>query len=441
MKKLILPLFFILVLAFSVFAGLDVQLKSASISNPLSVDLESGESANKLVLTVVNTGNETVNNIKGLAVFSDLKDSDDNLVSILNPLPITTLTAGQSANLVFNFDVDSGFHPETLTGTLTITADGMNATNYGLNLNVKPAACQPNAEDKINLDINNPESGDEYSSGDTVNVDLDVENNDNNDLTMKVTAFLYNLDKDKKISSYTIRKSINEDDSRNFRFSLDLGEIKDSNARLYVKVYDDDDELNNCQSEDIKLDVVVPDHKITINNPSLSTLTATCGNHIEGSALLKNVGDNDETVTFDTYSTSSQWALNVLAQTVYLDSSNNVDDNSKVVNFAFDVPKTLKDGTYPIMLRSKYSGELTLSQLNLNLQGCGAVSQQTTVTTVPVTTSDNSLVTTGTGVYTQKSLFDSFNNNGSIPTSVWILIDALVAVLIIVCLVWLFRSR
>lgn len=428
----------------SIVSPLTVQIckgenynQCSDIGSPLVIDLESGESENKLLLKLTNNGNSALTNVKGLAVFSSLKDSDDNLVSVLNPLPVSSLGVGQSITLTFNFDADTGFHPSTLEGTLRIQSDQINATDYSLNLNVKPSACQPNADtSKIGLDINTPEKGDEFTSGDKVSVDLDVDNNANDDLTMKVTGFLYNLGKYKKITSYTVRKTINSDDTKNFKFNLDLGQIKDSNARLYVKVMDDDNELN-CRSNEVKLDVTVPDDKIEIQNPSFSQSTVSCGARIDGSTLLQNVGSNDESVAFDVYSTG----LGITQAVQNVDLGTNTDDDSQVVNFGFTVPTNVKDGTYPVVLRAKYNGELTISQLNLNVQGCGSVVQQTTVNAVPVTTSDNSLVSTGTTVYTQKGLFDVFNKSTGIPTSALILVNVLIVVLIIGALVYLFRPR
>lgn len=423
---------------FNLLSPLNVKFNNADISNPLTIDLESGEDDNQLILTLTNLGLTQLNNIRTTAVFADLEDNDDDEVNVLNPLPISALLPGQSATVTFTFDVDSGFDESTLSGILRVEANEIiRPTDYGLKLNVKPIACQPNAkQNDIGLDINNPDDDDEFEPGDTVNVELDIDNKANNDIDFKIEAILYDTDNDKRIDTNVIKKNVDNDESETVKFKMNLVDNKNEDVKLYIKVYDDDDDLR-CKLDDVDLDIEVPDHKITINNPSLVPLTATCGDRVTGSASLKNVGDNDENIVFDFFST--QLGISQSSQSFTLNEDD--DENERLVNFAFTVPQNIKDGSYPISLRAKYSGRETAAQTTLNVNNCGNVVLQP-VQKLPTQQSDQSTVTLGSTVYTEKSLFDAFNKKDlGVPTSAWILLDVLLVLLIIGSLVWLFRPR
>ena len=422
--------------SFNLLSPLSVKFNNAEL-NSLSVNLESGEDENELSLLLTNIGNVPLTNLRALAIFPDLEDNDDDTVDISNPTPISSLLPGQSATIRFLFDVDSGFDESVLDGVIKIESTESRAKEYNLKLNVKPLSCQLNSKsDKIGLNINKPDDNDDFESGDVVNVDLEVENKDNDDMDVKIEALLYNTDKDKKLDSYVISKNINDDDTEVFKFKLNFDDVKDDDVKLYVKAYNDDDDLM-CKSDDVNLDVSVPDHKVTINNPTLSPAIVACGDRVVGNALLKNVGDNDENVVLDVFNT--QLGLSLNSQSFELKEDE--DENTRALDFAFNTPENAKDGSYPVTLRVRYGGQETNSQVTLVLQGCSAATQVQKSTSVQSSTDDN-LVFTGSGVYTEKGLFDKFNKSEfGVPTSVWLLVDLLLVVLIIGCLVWLFRTR
>lgn len=433
--------------------SLSVKLNSQTITDSLSINLESGESSDTLNLTLTNTGNVPLTNLRTSGVFLTLQDNDGDSIAITNPTTVSTLAVGQSVSAMFNFDVESGFDESTLEGTLKIESNEGVLMQIPFRLNVKPLACLPNSRsNNIGLDINHPDSNDQFGPGDTVGVDLSIDNNGHDNLHSRIQSVIYNLDRDRKIDSQTSSRTIGDGRTERVTFNLNLGtqNVRDNdNFVLFVKVFDNNDHLS-CRLEQVDLDVRVPDHKITINNPTLSPTAVSCGSSVTGTALLRNVGDNDESVTFDVY--NNQLGVSLASQTFRINQ--NTNENEQAVNFGFNTPQSATAGTYPITLKARYSGEETLSALNLQVQNCGATqtnqqttqsqtSQQTSGTTgnVATTGTNNAAPITGSTIYTEKGLFDNFNTKLNVPASVWVLVDVLLVVLILACLVWLFRPR
>ncbi len=425
-----------------------LKLNGVDVSNSLSVDLESGESENQLTLSITNSGPGPITNLRAIGVFSKLEDNDNDVITITNPGIINSLAPGQSANILFNFDVDSGFDVSTVSGVLRLESNEISKVEVPFKLNVKPLACLPGAKSSdISLDVNNPDNNDNFAPGEDVNVDLDVENKGNDNIDIRLEALLYNVDSDKKIDSFSTTKNINDDDTKNFKFKMQLSDVKKDDVKLFIKVFDDDDDLR-CKLEEVDLDLEVPDHEIKISNATLAPSIVNCGDRVIGTALLTNIGDNDEDVVFEAFST--QLGLSQSSQSFEINEDQ--DENDRTVSFGFNVPSNTRDGSYPISLRARYSGEESLAITQLSVQGCGGTTTQTLTTPQKIITSETTSsistnsqqqpVFTGNTVFSEKSLFDNFNAKElGIPTSVWILINVLLVLLIIGCLVWLFRSR
>ncbi|MBS3168071.1 putative S-layer protein [Candidatus Woesearchaeota archaeon] len=460
MKKQIstvfLTLLFLLVLSSVAYAqNITVKFNNVEVTQTLNVNLQSGEDSNVLTLTLTNPGNRTLTNIAASTTFTDLNDNDGDTLIITNPQPIASLAPSATQSISFNFDVESGYDKLTKNGQLNIQfTEGSNTTTktLNLNLNVAPLACQPNARSNdLGLDIENPDDGDEFEPGQTISLDLEIENNGEDDIDARVEALLYNARKDKRVDRETKSKNINEDDKEKLEIDLQIDEDEDDDLEIYVKVFDDDDATElTCTIETLDIELDVPEHKIKINNPTLSPLSAACGERVSGSALLVNVGRNEEDAIFE--ATSTNLGISVPRQTFQLEDTGR--DREAVVSFSFVVPDNAQSGDYPIYFRVRYDSGSTEIPVTLNVREC-RTKQPTTPTQPPSGPTQptnggqiNQPVTqpgpvTGGAVFTQQDIFDKFNAPGTkVPTTFWIVLDVLLGILVIGVLVYLFsRNR
>lgn len=422
-------------------------LNNEVVSDPLTTKLESGEDDNELFLTIKNTGNVDLNNVQVTADFTNLQDDDGDKITVTNPVKVAKLSPDGTATLKFNFDVETGFDLVSLNGKFTIKSDDLAVPlEKNLVLSVKPLACLANAKTgDLELRVENPDNGDDFEVGDLINVDLEVENTGEEDIDAEVHAVLYNQDKNKKTDTHKVSKNVNDGDEEKLAFSLDPGEINDKDAfLLFIKTFDQDNKDDSCSVEELSLNLEVPEHKVALEDISLSPSAVECGSQVAGSVLVKNIGEEDEDVLFSVYNT--QLGLSKSAPSFELEDFSN-NDNEQLINFAFTVPENAKPASYPIYFKAEYSDEETIMTQQLTVTCTAQVSIPETQKTEEEKTSNEAPVTgilssTGSTVLTEKSLFDFFNTPGfQIPTLVWVLVDVLLALLIIACLVWLFRPR
>lgn len=415
----------------------------------LKVALESGEDSNVLTLVVKNTGNKDLKNVELSTQFTNT-DDDGDLILVTLPNKVAELKINQEASFTFNFDVETGFDLSSLAGKLLIKSDEIvTPLARNLTLDVKPLACQPNSRPgDLDLEDDNLDDieDEEYVIGDVVDVVLNVRNNNEDEnMDTKIKAVLYNKNDNRKEESLTLSKKVKDDDTEELRLSFDLSDLEEEDDLvIFLKIFDEDDDLASCLLEDADVDVEIPDHKVNLQDITLSPSTVLCGEQVAGSVLLRNVGDEDESVLFSLYST--QLGLSKSAPQFELEDIDSAD-NEQLVNFAFNVPENALTGDYTIYFKTEYSGESTLktSQLSITCPETPAQPVQTSETqsSSSVVEQHTTQPITGATTFEEKSLFDMFKTpEFNVPTLVWVLLDVLLGLLIISTLVWLFtRNR
>ena len=422
--------------------SVEIELNNIVISDPLSIDLQSGEDDNLMTLTVTNNGNVDLTNLELSADFDNLEDDDGDLIAVTNPAAVGDLDVGDEVTVTFNFDVESGFDLSNLNGFLVVESDQFD-DQQNFVLNVKPLACLPNSRSgDLDVEVDTPEDNDEFEPGDLVDLRMTIENNGEDDIDTKVSAVIYNRDSDRKEDSQTLTRNIDSDDSEDVNMDLELGDVDDEDDQftLFLKVFDDDDEEGSCSLEEIDLDVEIPEHKVNIEDISFSPSSAACGQEVRGSALIRNVGDNDESVTLEVY--NLVLGLSETSPSFILEDVG-TNENDQSINFVFTVPDDVNAGNYPLYFKTRYNGEETIALEYLTITECNLVSSPTltAVSQAPLQQTAQAPVTSAV-TYEQKDLFDVFNSPSSkVPAYVWVLLDVLLVILIIGALVWIFRPR
>ncbi len=152
-----------------------------------------------------------------------------------------------------------------------------------------------------------------------------------------------------------------DDDTITFEFSVPADfDISSSDYKLAVKAYSDGDEdkmcidndvneLDNTYFESIKIDQESDEDKfIAIGNVQLPS-EIVCGETATGSFEAFNIGEKDQDQVLVRMINSN------LGLNQQFEIRNNMDiGDSAVIDFSFLVPRTVRDGLYPLTFRSSY---------------------------------------------------------------------------------------
>ena len=427
-------------------------------SSPISFLGERGK-VTDYDLTIKNVGNVALNNIQVAHNFittssdstdgnsNSLIDEDGDKIELsITPATISSLPVGGTTTVTLRADTDSSFDASKLSSTLTITAAGFPSLTQNFEIDVRPLACpSSSSSNKLEIDIVDPDSDKDFQPGDTVHLRVDIDNKVSDDKRIKVEVLLYNSDKNKKIDTFSITKKISNDDTETFLFDITLNPDdinKDDSYVLYIIAYDRDNEDVSCIQDTFDLGVDTPEHSIIIDALTVNPSIAQCGTTATASMTLTNIGDNYERAYIS--ATNQDLGLGYFSPQVEI--SDSTDENTVVHTFTFNVPANANAGPYPISVKATYSSQKTEEQLVLNT-ACtvpGSSNKQQTETgadSISVTSGNKFLDTTNTG-FDDKGFFEKFSSGSyKVPTSVWVLIDIVLALIIVSAVIMVFRRK
>lgn len=421
-------------------ANFEVNDSKSKLSS-IALNAEPGDEIVK-TFTLTNTGNINLVNIALSTQFSDLIDENDNEARFsVSPTSIPTLNIGESFTFTITADTDSGFEISKLTGNLIITPQGRSAINIPLSLDVNPNKCNINAVSSgISVSIDTPDDDDDFSLEDNLNINVEVDNSANDDKRIRTKLVVYNLDTSKRLFSDIQEKRVDDDSSETFTFNIDLKEfdLNDGDELgIFVKSFERGKEDEKCDDDEISAELIIPAHNVAFESVNLNPTSVNCGETVTLSGVLKNIGSNSEDVTLKVANTN----LGILQYSPAYNLGTSTSNKEQFVNLNFNVPTNLVAGNYVLDVYTLYGTTTTSVQKTLTISNCGITASQVTTGSINVNTGNSQLPITGSSVV-EKSLFEKFNSTGStIPTSVWVLANILLVILIMLALVFVFRRR
>ena len=432
-------------------------------SDKTSVTTEDGKLQKTITLTVENTGNVDLQNaqvvFKGNSLIEDnVFVQGDKRIRVTYPdndAAFSLDIGNQLKTIKVNVDADSGIKVGDYKGEFRINAPGLFTqrvvpftVTIGENLCDAGISVAPTPHN-LEIRIDEPDDGDEIKPGDIIKLKIDVENNNNDDVRVKVEASLVNLNSGKKIGTIASDdKKVKDGEEETFELELtvDADEIDDGDdLRIFVKAYQNGDEATKCNEASTNLDAVKDDSDVRITSFKLLPQSLMCGQTGEGIIEVKNFGAEDQDVRVKLLNS----ALGIDKESNQFELEEGKDDSDATVRLRIDVPKDQKAQEYEFEARVLYSGNDASSFTNL-IVTCvpeETVEDNTKVTSVSSTeipsitarAVQNAPVVTNTNEV-PKNFFDSFKSTRETPIALWVLAD-LILVLIIVFIIALVVKR
>lgn len=373
--KLIASLFLVLVLA-AVSVSADV-----GYTVPTSVEVEDeADTTNTVDITITNTGNETLDALSFSFLYTgETADNDGDLLTFsFSAVTPATIAPGASGKVTMTVTVGEDVDTGDYTGTVNITANGV-VKQVTSQVSVTPEVCKSGVKGELDVTVDEPDSGETFNPGEEVNVDVTVENNDDDDMDVKVTAILYNLDEDDEVKKVTSEsKEIEDGDDEDFELTLTLPTNLDEEDDyvLYVKAYEDGHESKNCNFDSPELQVERDSHDVAVQEIKLLPETVECGKKVGVQVTVENIGTEDEDDVYVEF-LAKDFSYRKDSAEFDLDEYDD-SDSDYVTQFDFEVPKKTKAGEYFTEAIVHYNDGDIHSLLQKLVVTCGEKSSQET---------------------------------------------------------------
>ena len=327
----------------------DLGVDTYSVSSPLVLTAQEGES-NSNTVVIRNTGSTQLNSISITHNVDTGDDDGDNLTLSIVPQTFS-LSPGSSSIVTFTVAMGDNLDVGTYGGNVFINDTSGVGEIFSLDAKVTPEVCESGSIGNLEVDVENPDDNDNFEFGETINVDVSVLNGDDKDLDVIIEAFLYNIDEDEELVREELDAGeIKDGDEEDFTLDLEIPAdndfSEDDEFVLYVKAYEDGDEDDNCDQEDIDIDLDRKAHNVIVTDVALNPSSVSCGETISIDVDVENVGTKDE----------DDVTVKVFHSALGLDETSgkydleNFDDanNDAIAKFTYTIPTTVNPGTFSI---------------------------------------------------------------------------------------------
>ncbi|QQG39029.1 MAG: putative S-layer protein [Candidatus Woesearchaeota archaeon] len=203
------------------------------------------------------------------------------------------------------------------------------------------------------LDIIDSDFDDEVAPGETLNVEVEVEN-DGDDLNVVVELVIFNNDEDDEEASKESEEfDLDEDESEVIEISIKVPDNLDENDDfdLVIRAFEDGDEDEQCTSQREDLDVEREEEDVRIERLDLSSTNVRPGGSLSVNIEIENFGSDDQE---DMELTISNSELRINERATFDVDESTDPDNDFSRQFVFVIPNDARSGSYTLEARLEY---------------------------------------------------------------------------------------
>ncbi|MBI2663301.1 putative S-layer protein [Candidatus Woesearchaeota archaeon] len=371
------------------FNALDVTSHSETDSLIVTGEEDSIRTA---TFNVKNTGSNTFTLTSGSFNFTsnDFTDNDGENITLSFSNLDSSVTPGATDTVTLTVNIPNRIDLDNYDGIITVQNpnDNTKTDTFLLDIRIQPEVCSDgivrdgdqtsSSQAWLQIDINDPDDGDEYNLGDTISLDVTIGNENDDPIDVVVEAFLYDMDdNDEIVSVESDSLEIDEDDEDDFDLDLiiprDSSLDEDHEYVLFVKAYEDGDEDENCNEDSIEIDIEKEDDDVIVDNVLVNPNTVSCGETVEVVFDVENIGARDQN---DIIAQLRSSELNVDMDSNEFDLDRD-DDVEK--RFTFSVPTNARAGTYSLEVIAEFDdGDKRYSEFSDLVVECGGQTETPT---------------------------------------------------------------
>lgn len=330
---------------------------------------------------------------------ADIQDNDNDTIALSYSPNNFALAPGAQQVVTVSANIHSKVDTDTYTRIINVTdlIIGVNGAST-LTIKVLPAdvVCSDGEKGNLVLSVDNPDPSDEFKPGELINLEVNVDNAGDEDISAYVQAFLYDKDKNKKIASVKSDKTkINNGDDKDFDLSLKVPvDADEDNDRyvLYIKAYESGNEDDQCDQSDVDIDIIKEDDMVLVEKLKAEPSTVSCGGSTTVNVGLFNTGSNNE----------EDVRVRLKETTLQLDQYSNffdLDEGDDITKtFTVTIPKNVSEIMY-FMEVTVYDGngdKFDSGSANVTVSGgCKAITTTTPSEKITLSLFEKTFTTTG----------------------------------------------
>lgn len=192
---------------------------------------------------------------------------------------------------------------------------------------------------KIDLEIKNHDKGDNFEIGDTIDIELKIKNNLDEDLDFDLEAHLYDLEDEESIEYVKSNLEVDEGDSESADLELTIpNDIPDGDFVIFVSAQDGD----YCAQTYVSINIERPDDMVIIEKINADS-SVSKGEIALFDIDVKNIGKDTKDEVY-VVMINSELEINMTSKTFELEEFG--EDDSYDVKFSLEIPEDTEEKAY-----------------------------------------------------------------------------------------------
>ncbi|HRZ85607.1 MAG TPA: tandem-95 repeat protein, partial [Candidatus Paceibacterota bacterium] len=314
----------------------------------------------------IGLSDQTISENQTITFKVNATDQDNEILTYTaENLPNGSIFENQIFSWTPNFN-QSGYHSVkfTVKDTSGLSATKVVKINVA-NVNIPPAfndvKCE-NKSDKIEIKINNPKSGDDFSIDKNITVEIKVKNNMDETLKGTAYAYLYNLDEDKYLADEKTKVNLKKGESENYEIEIEIPKDIDDSDKFAILVIVEDG-ICNLKYNEISLER--EEDAISIERFYINPSPAEKGEIVDFNVKVKNIG-TEEQEGLKIKIENSDLDLSLTSESFDLEEYDEDDTATKMIEW--NIPEDIENGEYKITATISFEGKKVIKEATLKIE-------------------------------------------------------------------------
>lgn len=213
--------------------------------------------------------------------------------------------------------------------------------------------CRNGVIGNLDLDLRDPNDGETFNFKDKLKARADVENNANEDKDIIVEVSLYNFDNGDVEEFFDDEKDVKSGDTERFDFSFtDLKNLDEGDYLLYVKSYEDRNEISQCIEDAVEINLERDEHEVVIKDFLLDYDSVIAGQNISAFVEMQNIGSSNE----DVYIEIEIRELDISSRSTTFELERFGENDFAKRLISLEIPENASVGDYTLEISAVFDG-------------------------------------------------------------------------------------
>ncbi len=260
-------------------------------------------------------------------------------------------------------------------------------------------------DSSIEITIKEPDQGDDFEIGETIEGTIRLKNKLDDDMDFDVEIHLYDIEEEESIEDIEESLDVDEGEYEEIDFNFTIpSDVESEDFAIYVYVEGEDEE---CNSNYIEIEVERKKHDVIIKEITLDRNSASPGDEIEVRVKAENLGREDE----DVYIIVEIPSLSISEKSEEIEIEKYGDDNKETETFYLSLPQQASYGYYDIKATVVYEdGEDSKVK---ELEIAAGTKKETVTQNPPINVNGNIVIASGSSGKPLSSGTPSDSSSGS----------------------------